>query len=51
MADFSTLLEEALEAWGYTRAGVADELRVIPEADLGFRPKPESRTVGSSPST
>lgn len=45
MADFSTLLEEALEAWAYTRAGFADELRVIPEADLGFQPKPESRTV------
>lgn len=45
MSDFTTLLEEALEAWAYTRAGVADELRGIPEADLGFQPNPASRTV------
>jgi uncharacterized damage-inducible protein DinB len=45
MADFSTLLEEALEAWAYTRAGVADELRGIPEAELDFKPSPQSRSI------
>lgn len=45
MTEYTTLLEETLEAWGYTRAGVVDELRNIPEKDLGFRPNPASRTV------
>ena len=45
MKGFTTLLEEALEAWTYVREGVIDELRNIPERDLGFRPHPESRTV------
>jgi uncharacterized damage-inducible protein DinB len=45
MSEFTTLLEEALEAWAYTRAGFADELRQIPDADLGFQPTPQSRTV------
>ncbi len=45
MRAYSTLLEEALEAWTYVREGVMDELRNIPEKDMGFRPRPESRNV------
>ena len=45
MNEYTTLVEEALEAWTYVREGVMDELRNIPERDLGFRPRPESRTV------
>lgn len=45
MATYRTLLEEALEAWGYTRTGVVEELQNIPERDLGFRPTEASRTV------
>jgi len=41
----NTLLEEALEAWRYTRAGVIDELKNLSEADMKFRPHPESRTA------
>ncbi len=41
----TTLLEEVLEAWQYTRAGVIDELKNLSEADLKFRPHPESRTA------
>ena len=40
----TSLLEEALEAWQYTRAGVISELRNLSEADFGFRPGPHSRT-------
>ena len=40
-----SLLDEALEAWAYARAGVADELRGFPDKSLGFRPAEESRTV------
>ena len=43
--EYATLLEEALEAWAYTRSGVIDELRNLPERDLAFRPHDESRTV------
>jgi uncharacterized damage-inducible protein DinB len=43
---YTTLLEEALEAWAYTRQGVVDELRNLPEKSMAFRPSPESRTVG-----
>jgi uncharacterized damage-inducible protein DinB len=45
MATYKTLLEEALEAWSYTRAGVIAELQNIPDKQLGFRPREESRTV------
>ena len=45
MKTYSTLLEEALEAWTYVREGVMDELRNIPERDIAFRPHPESRSV------
>ena len=45
MTTYTTILEEALEAWGYTRQGVIDELRNLPEKSMAFRPSPESRTV------
>src|SRR4030095_12353027 len=41
----SSLLEEALEAWQYTRHGVIEEIENLSEADLNFRPHAESRTV------
>ena len=39
----TTVLEEALEAWRYTRDGVIDELRNLPDKDLSFRPAADSR--------
>ncbi len=42
---YSTLLEEALEAWAYTRRGVIDEFRNLPASSLDRRPSPESRTA------
>jgi uncharacterized damage-inducible protein DinB len=41
----TSLLEEALEAWEYTRAGVIDEVRNLSDADVLFRPHAKSRTV------
>jgi uncharacterized damage-inducible protein DinB len=41
----SSLLEEALEAWQYTRDGVIEELENLSETDLKFRPHAESRTA------
>ena len=40
----TTLLEEALEAWGYTRDGFITEIKNLSDADLQFRPGPDSRT-------
>lgn len=42
---YSTLLEEALEAWEDVRRGVLEEARVIPDERYGWRPREESRTV------
>lgn len=42
---YKTLLDETLEAWDFARQGVVDELRNLPEKELGFRPREESRTV------
>ncbi len=42
---FSTLLDELLEAWRYTRAGVVSEIKNLPEPSLTFRPSPESRSA------
>ncbi len=42
---FATLLDELLEAWQYTRAGVINEMKNLPEASLTFRPSPESRSA------
>src|SRR5690349_2184618 len=41
----TSLLDEALEAWQYTRAGVISELKNFSEADLTHRPNPKSRTA------
>ena len=40
----STILEEALEAWAYTRQGVIAEVRNVSEKDLDFAPAQGSRT-------
>lgn len=45
MPEPRTLLEEALEAWEYTREGVVAEASNIPASEYEFRPAPESRTV------
>jgi uncharacterized damage-inducible protein DinB len=41
---FTSLLDEALEAWQYARAGVISELRNLPDVSLHFRPTTSSRT-------
>jgi uncharacterized damage-inducible protein DinB len=41
----TTLLEEALEAWEYTRAGVIDEVKNLSDAEMLFRPHAKSRSV------
>ena len=41
---YSTLFEEALEAWAYTRQGVIAEVRNVSEKDLDFRPAEGSRS-------
>jgi uncharacterized damage-inducible protein DinB len=46
MTEYTTLLEEALEAWQFARDGVLAELRNVPEKDIDFRPREQSRTVG-----
>jgi uncharacterized damage-inducible protein DinB len=43
--DFRSILDEALEAWSYTRGGVIEEARNLPEKDFGFRPAEKSRSV------
>jgi uncharacterized damage-inducible protein DinB len=40
MTPYKSLLEEALEAWAYTRQGVIDEVKNIPEKNFNFRPTP-----------
>lgn len=45
MATFANLLEEALEAWSGTRAGVIEEVENLSDKDLAFAPRPESRTA------
>jgi len=45
MTVLRSLLDEALEAWAYARAGVIDELRAFPDKTLGFRPADEARTA------
>ena len=41
----TTLLDELLEAWQYTRAGVISEIRNLPDVSLTFRPATNSRTA------
>lgn len=45
MATLTTLLDEALEAWAYTRSGVIEELKNIPDKDMGFQPASGGRSV------
>jgi uncharacterized damage-inducible protein DinB len=45
MARARDMLEEALEAWAYTRSGVIDELENIPGEQFQFQPTAASRTV------
>lgn len=47
MADesFTTLLDEALEAWEGTRRGTLEEASVIPDDRYDWRPGPEARSV------
>jgi uncharacterized damage-inducible protein DinB len=42
---FNHLLDEALEAWKYTRAGVVTEIENLSDADLRFKPSPGSRSA------
>ncbi len=42
---FSSLLDEALEAWQYTREGMISEIRNLPDVSLTFRPTPTSRSA------
>jgi uncharacterized damage-inducible protein DinB len=45
MTPYKSLLEEALEAWAYTRQGVIEEVKNIPEKNFAFRPTPQNRSV------
>jgi len=40
-----SVLDEVLEAWAYTRTGVIEEARSLPEKDFSFRPAEKSRSV------
>lgn len=42
---YRTLLDEALESWGYTREGVIAEARSIDDAHWEFRPAPGARSA------
>lgn len=44
---FTTLLDEALDAWEDVRRGVLEEAAVIPDDRFDWRPHPESRTVAA----
>ena len=41
----TTLLDEALESWGFARDGVIGEIRNLGDRDMEFRPAPDSRSV------
>jgi uncharacterized damage-inducible protein DinB len=45
MKTFTSLLEEALEAWTDAREGLIDEVKNIPARQFAFRPNPDVRTV------
>jgi uncharacterized damage-inducible protein DinB len=40
-----SILDEVLEAWAYTRSGVMEEARALPEKDFGYRASEKSRSV------
>jgi hypothetical protein len=42
---FQSILDEALEAWAYTRSSVILEIRNLSEKELQVRPRPEVRTA------
>ena len=42
---YSSVLEEALEAWAYARQGVIGEVKNLPDRQFDFRPTPENRSV------
>lgn len=44
-ANAGTLLEEALELWGFARHGVIAEVESIPAEHFGFRPAEGARTL------
>jgi len=44
-APLTTLLDEALESWIFTRDGVIAEAEAIPESQYDWRPSPSSRSV------
>jgi uncharacterized damage-inducible protein DinB len=41
----TSIMDEALEAWAYTREGVMAEVRNLPESALDFKPSEASRTT------
>src|SRR5947207_11059340 len=41
----TSLLDEALEAWQYTRGGVISEIRNLPDASLNYKPTASSRSA------
>jgi hypothetical protein len=41
----TSLLDEMLAAWTFTREGVVDEVKNLPESALAFRPNDASRTA------
>ncbi len=45
MPEFTTLLDETLEAWFDVREGLIEEVENIPEDRFDFRPTPEVRSV------
>lgn len=45
MKDYTTLLEETLEAWAWTRSGIRDEILNLSEGELAFRPVPKARSA------
>ena len=45
MENYTSLLEEVLEAWSNTRGGVIDEFKNIPASKYGFRPAEGVRSV------
>lgn len=45
MSEYTTILEETLEAWQDARMGVVDELENIPANQFDFRPARDTRTV------
>ena len=45
MSDFTSFLDETLEAWRGVRDGIIDEVENIPADKFDFRPTPEVRSV------